>query len=140
MPENTESRAQARALIEAYYAAFNAGNGTQFLSMLTDDVAHDVNQGGRDVGVEAFRSFMERMNLCYEERIHGLEIFVSEDGKRAATEYIVDGVYKTTDSGLPEARGQRYSVAGGAFFDVRGGKVARVTNYYNLERWLEQVG
>ena len=27
----------------------------------------------------------------------------------------------------------------GAFFDIREGKVARVTNYYNLEHWLKQV-
>ena len=139
MSGHTEARVTARSLIEAYYAAFNARDWPSFLSMLTDDVAHDVNQGGRDVGIEAFRRFMERMNRCYEERIHGLEIFVNEDGKRAATESIVDGVYKTTDAGLPEARGQRDSVAGGAFFDLRDGRVARVTNDYNLERWLEQV-
>ena len=79
------------------------------------------------------------MERCYAERIHHLEVFVSEDGGRAAAEYIVDGVYKTTDAGLPDARGQKYSLPGGAFFVVRDGKVARVTNHYNLERWLEQV-
>ena len=29
---------------------------------------------------------------------------------------------------------------GGAFFDVRDGKIARVTNYYNLDDWIAQVG
>jgi ketosteroid isomerase-like protein len=28
----------------------------------------------------------------------------------------------------------------GAFFEVRDGKVARVTNYYDLQSWLQQVG
>ena len=27
----------------------------------------------------------------------------------------------------------------GAFFDIRDGKIVRVTNYYNLEHWLKQV-
>jgi steroid delta-isomerase-like uncharacterized protein len=41
---------------------------------------------------------------------------------------------------LPEARGQSYSLPAGAFFDVRGGKIARVTTYYNLQEWIRQVG
>ena len=45
-----------------------------------------------------------------------------------------------TDEGLPEARGQRYVLPAGAFFEIRDGKVARVTNYYNLNDWIAQVG
>jgi len=30
--------------------------------------------------------------------------------------------------------------ASGAFFDLKDGKVARVTNYYNLQDWIAQVG
>ena len=41
--------------------------------------------------------------------------------------------------GLPPARGQTYVLPGGAFFTLRGGMVARVSNYYNLEDWLRQV-
>lgn len=49
------------------------------------------------------------------------------------------GVYHTTDEGLPEATGQTYVLAGGAFFDVQGDKITRVTNYYNLQEWIAQV-
>ncbi len=42
--------------------------------------------------------------------------------------------------GLPEARGQTYELPVGAFFEIRDGKVARVTNYYNLNDWIAQVG
>jgi len=41
---------------------------------------------------------------------------------------------------LPPANGQKYVLPGGAFFDIRGGKIARVTNYYNLQDWIAQVG
>ena len=47
--------------------------------------------------------------------------------------------YRVTDEGLPEAKGQRYVLPGGAFFDIRDGKIARVTNYYNLGDWIAQV-
>ena len=63
----------------------------------------------------------------------------SSDGKRAAAEFVVLGEYLVTDEGLPEAKGQKYRLPAGAFFDIRDGKVARITNYYNLEDWIAQV-
>lgn len=129
-----------RQLLERYYAAFNAGDWDTFLGMLTEDVAHDVNQGAREVGRVAFAKFMERMNTSYSEQIADIVIMPSADGTRAAVEFTVLGTYLKTDEGLPEAHGQKYKLPGGAFFDIRDGKVARVTNYYNLQDWLKQVG
>ena len=129
-----------RQLLERYYAAFNAGDWNAFLGMLTEDVAHDVNQGAREVGRAAFAKFMERMNTSYSEQIADIVIMPGADGTRAAVEFTVLGTYLKTDEGLPEAHGQKYKLPGGAFFDIRDGKVARVTNYYNLQDWLRQVG
>jgi hypothetical protein len=28
---------------------------------------------------------------------------------------------------------------GGAFFEFAGGRISRVTNYYNLQDWIDQV-
>jgi steroid delta-isomerase-like uncharacterized protein len=126
-------------LIHRYYAAFNAGDMPAFLALLTDDVAHDINQGARETGREAFAAFMQRMNACYREEIADLVVFASEDGTRAAAEFTVLGEYLRTDEGLPPARGQRYRLPAGAFFTVREGRVARVTNTYNLADWLAQV-
>ena len=129
-----------RQLLERYYAAFNAGDWNAFLGLLTDDVAHDINQGGRELGRAAFGKFMERMNTSYSEQIADIVIMPSADGTRAAVEFTVLGTYLKTDEGLPPAKGQKYRLPGGAFFDIRDGKVARVTNYYNLQDWLKQVG
>jgi ketosteroid isomerase-like protein len=46
----------SEALIRAYYYAFNRGDREAMLSLLTDDVAHDINQGGRETGKEASAS------------------------------------------------------------------------------------
>lgn len=127
-------------LIRRYYAAFNAGEWETFFSMLSEDVAHDINQGGRETGKAAFREFIARMNRCYREQIVDIVISVNEDGSRAAAEYVVLGTYLNTDEGLPPAAGQTYRLPGGAFFDIKNGCVARVTNYYNLQDWLHQVG
>ncbi|MBP1851788.1 ketosteroid isomerase-related protein [Rhizobium halophytocola] len=129
----------ATDIIRAYYDAFNAGDMEAFLDLLTDDVAHDVNQGERQIGKQAFATFMGHMNRCYRENLTDMVIMASEDGTRGAAEFTVNGEYLATDEGLPEADGQTYSLSAGAFFDIRDGKVARITNYYNLPDWIAQV-
>jgi steroid delta-isomerase-like uncharacterized protein len=126
--------------IRAYYDAFNRRDYEAMLALLTDDVAHDVNEGGREVGRDAFRAFLARMDRCYREEIRDLVVLTAEGGRRAASEFTVHGTYLATDEGLPEARGQAYVLPAGAFFEVRDGRIARVTNYYNLRDWLRQVG
>ncbi len=129
-----------RKLLADYYGAFNRRDWPTFLGLLTDDVIHDVNQGGREIGKAAFEAFMDKMNRSYSEEIVDISINVNVDGSRAAVEFLVLGKYLKTDEGLPEANGQTYRLPAGAFFDIHGGKVARVTNYYNLNDWLKQVG
>lgn len=123
-----------------YYAAFNRGDADGMLDLLTEDVAHDANQGDRSVGIEAFRAFLARMNRCYREQLRDIVVTATQDGCRAAAEYVVRGEYLADDEGLPPARGQRYELPGGAFFEFRDGRIARVTNYYNLADWIRQVG
>ena len=135
--------AGADAVIRAYYDAFNRGDEAAFLALLADDVAHDVSQGGREIGREAFARFLAHMNRCYRERIEDLVVLTESTGARAAAEFTVHGEYIATDPGVPEgtapARGQRYVLPAGAFFTLRDGKVARISNHYNLGDWVRQV-
>lgn len=132
------NQASAKLLAD-YYAAFNRQDMAAFLDMLTDDVIHDVNQSSRETGKKMFSTFMDRMNAHYKEQIVDISITTNEAGDRAAVEFTVLGEYQSTDEGLPEAKGQKYNLPAGAFFVIRDGKVARVTNYYNLENWIAQV-
>lgn len=133
----------AETLVRRYYDAFNAGDMATFLGLLTDDVAHDISQGGREVGREAFGRFMEHMNRCYRERLVDIVVMTSSDGRRAAAEFVVEGTYLATDPGVPAgtaaAKGQTYRLPAGAFFELRDGKVARISNHYNLGDWIRQV-
>lgn len=133
----------AEAIVRAYYAAFDACDTEAFLALLTDDVAHDLSQGPRQFGREVFRAFMAHMNRCYRERIADLVILTDPSGIRAAAEFIVHGTYIATDPGVPggtaAARGQAYVISAGAFFTLRDGRVARISNHYNLDDWVAQV-
>lgn len=127
-------------LIQAYYAAFNAGDMPAFLDLLAEDVVHDINQGERQMGKATFATFMNKMNRCYRERLSDIMVMVNHDGSRAAAEFVVHGEYLADDEGLPPANGQKYVLPAGAFFYIKAGKVARISNYYNLNDWIEQVG
>ncbi len=91
-------------LIRRYYDAFTAGDIDGFLDLLTDNVVHDINQGGREIGRDAFRRFLDRMNRSYREQISDLAVMTNEQGDRAAAEFTVLGAYLATDEGLPAAR------------------------------------
>jgi steroid delta-isomerase-like uncharacterized protein len=126
-------------LIRDYYAAFNAGDEAAFMALLTEDVAHDINQGERETGKPAFAAFWARMSRCYKETITDIVVLTEPSGERAAAEFVVHGEYLAADDGLPPAHGQKYVLPAGAFFTIRDGKVARISNYYNLPDWLAQV-
>jgi steroid delta-isomerase-like uncharacterized protein len=125
--------------VEAYFAAFNAGDTEGMLACLADDVAHHVNEGQVRRGKALFAEFCEHMNHCYQEELTDMVVFEAEGGTRAAAEYIVNGTYLATDSGLPEANGQSYRLPAGSFFSLEGDKISRVVTYYNLADWVAQV-
>lgn len=127
-------------LLQRYYAAFNAGNWEDMLSFLTDDVQHDINEGQTQRGKATFRTFLAKMDAHYREQATDLVVMSTPDGRRGAAEFVIHGEYLQTDEGLPEANGQKYVLPVGAFFEVQNGKIARVTNYYNLADWTRQVG
>jgi len=128
-----------REIIEAYYAAFNAGDAEGMLAMVSEDVEHHVNQGEVRRGKVMFAEFCSHMGVSYREELREIVVFATEDGSRAAAEFMVHGEYLQTDPGLPEARGQRYVLPAGTFFALSDGKIARITTYYNLQDWIRQV-
>jgi len=129
----------SKAIIQRYFDAFNAGDTDTMLALVSDDVQHFVNQGDMRQGRAAFAEFCSHMGVSYREQLRNMVIFASDDGARAAAEFVVHGEYLQTDPGLPEAKGQRYVLPAGSFFALDGGKITRITTYYNLQDWINQV-
>lgn len=132
-------RSETKTLIGDYLAAFNANDTDALLDLLDEDVVHDINQGGREIGRDKFRWFLGQMHQHYRETLHDIVIMTSEDGNRAAAEFTVRGTYLATAEGLPEASGQTYSLSAGLFFEIDDGKISRVSTCYNLVEWIRQV-
>ncbi|TVP97823.1 MAG: DUF4440 domain-containing protein [Roseinatronobacter sp.] len=127
------------SIIERYFTAFNSGDTDTMLALVSDDVQHFVNQGEVREGRAKFAEFCSHMGVSYRETLRDMVIFVNEDSTRAAAEFVVHGEYLQTDPGLPEAHGQRYVLPAGSFFTLSGGKITRITTYYNLQDWITQV-
>ena len=128
-----------KTLIATYFEAFNAGQTDRMLDLLHDEVEHHVNEGQIRKGKDLFARFNAHMTECYRENLTDMVIFANEAGDRAAAEFVVNGTYLSTDEGLPPANGQTYRLPAGSFFTIRGGKISRVTTYYNLADWMRQV-
>ena len=135
------SRAADRtaALILRYVAARNRGDIDGMLDCLSDDIAHDVNNGAREIGKPAFRAYLQKLLQHYREEIRDVVVMSVDDGTRAAAEFSVQGVYQSDDAGLPPAHGQRYTLPAGAFFAINQGKIARITHYRNQHDFSAQV-
>ncbi len=126
-------------LLRRYYAAFNQGDSAAMLDLLAEDVVHEPSQGNPREGKARFAEFLDHMNRCYREEVIEPLFMISADGSRGAAEFMLNGTYLEDDDGLPPARGQQYRLRVGAFFDVRDGRIARVSNHYNLADWTAQV-
>lgn len=129
----------SKEIIRHYYNTFNSGDRAAFLALLDENVVHDLNQGSVEIGVAAFQKFLQRMDHCYAEQVEDLCVMVDANENRGAAEFFIRGIYLNADEGLPPAMGQTYRLRVGAFFELRDEKVARITNYYNLQEWLRQI-
>ena len=134
-----DSAAASRTLIERYFSAFNRADWEGMVELVDEQVAHDPNQGEREIGSERFRAHLGKIARCSIEVLIDLRILVGNDGAHAAAEYIISGQYLSSRDGLPPARGQRYRLPGGTFFAIAGHRIARVSNYYNLPEWIAQI-
>ena len=126
-------------IVTQYYAAFNAKNWAGMLALLDPHVIHEVNQGETRVGLDKYEQFLGQMDESYEETLADLVLMSDATGTRIAAEFVVHGIYKKGEPGLPPAHGQSYILPAGAFLEVQQGKITRVTTYYNLPRWIQMV-
>jgi steroid delta-isomerase-like uncharacterized protein len=133
------SAVKTRKLIQTYYAAFNKGDPEAMLSLLGTGFVHEVSQGEVRKGKVKFAEFLGHMNGAYREKLSDIVVMTNTDGSRAAAEFNLSGKYLETDPGLPKAKGQKYKLRVGAFFEVKRGRITRVSTHYNLKDWVRQV-
>ena len=127
-------------IVKQYYACFNQKDWAGMLALIDPEIRHEVNQGEVRIGQELYTQFLQMMDESYEENLRDMAFMANETGERFAAEFVVHGIYKKGDEGMPVAHGQTYVLPAGAFLEVQNGKICRVTTYYNLPLWIKLVG
>ncbi len=126
-------------IAQQYYQHFNTQNWDGMLALLSENIRHEVNQGEPRIGLNLYREFLNHMDDCYAEQLTNMVFFSEPSGQRIACEFTVNGIYKKTDDDLVPAHGQQYVLPAGAFLEIIGDKITRVTTYYNLPLWIKLV-
>lgn len=126
-------------VVKSYYECFNQKDWNGMLALVDPNIRHEPNQGEARIGLEKFTAFVHHMDDSYDEKLTNMIFFTESDGKRVAVEFVVNGVYKKAEDGLPPATNQTYVVPAAAFLEVANEKITRVTTYYNLPQWIQAV-
>lgn len=126
-------------LVLAFYAACNRGDVASILALVSDDVVHEINQGRREQGKQALERFIANAIDSFRQSIRDVVVMTTQQGRRAAAEYVVDGRYLKTLAKRPPAHGQSYQLSGGTFFEISEGRITRISNHFNLADWQRQV-
>lgn len=129
-----------RDLIDRFFAALEAHEGPALESLLAPDIVYDPAHGGRTVGRDAFRRAMAEQASSLAAVFADRALMVAAEGHRAAVECTMRGVYRRSLDGLPEARGQSFSLPAGVFFELENGRIARVSIFVRERDWLQQLG
>ena len=129
----------SRAIVDAYFAAFNQRRWDAMVALCADDVVHDRNEAGREFGAANLRAYLELTGLCYEERLEALlvalpgQLQVRAQGRRAElaprrVAIVDDVVGAQRDHRVPAAlvEGREVGVDDGPAHGVtrRGGRLA----------------
>jgi steroid delta-isomerase-like uncharacterized protein len=133
------SRQATESIVKAYLDAANRDDSAAILAMMHEDVAFDVNQSMRQIGLDNLRLLLATKSAHCKEQLADAVIFSSEDGSRGAAEFTWKGTYIATIEGFPQANGQRFSMQAGLFFEVEDGKITRITSHRDMREWVRQI-
>ncbi len=122
-----------------YLAAMNAHDLEKILTFFTDDCVYDcmpmgkVSHGKKELKDFLSSTFADMPDFKIETK-SGFNA-----GDWGAAEWVMSGTLAHSNiPGVPT--GKSFSVRGASITELRGGKISRNTNYWNLASMLQQVG
>jgi steroid delta-isomerase-like uncharacterized protein len=126
-------------LFEQLDVAFSAHDVDGFLSLFTDDcIYEDVALGVVNKGKEELRAFWnETFTAIPNFTVKRTSLFFT--GDRAATEWTMCGTQTEDIPGMP-ANNKSFCVRTVSVMELEGGKIKRVSDYFNLAELQRQLG
>lgn len=127
-------------IVKQYYEAFNKRDINTIVSLCSEDVTNDKNQGDSEIGKDKLKNFIETAWAHFDEKVYNVDLMSNENKSNIASEYLVKGTYYKTKDGLFPANNQYYEIMCTSLFKIdKEGKISRITRYYNTKKWLDMV-
>ena len=122
-------------VVNDFFDAYRARDVDRMLRLMTPDVAfEDPTFRLRAHGHEEVRKMGESLRTSYSEvaiEVHTIVV----SGDDVATEQTISGVLERKDGST-----RRIRVRGASFFRMRGGRIAKWTDYFDFRTYSEQLG
>jgi len=126
-------------IVERWAEAWSSGDIANVTDLFVDDCTYeDVPAGVVNHGKDELTAFGQ----AFFTAAPGLEIeLVSRtvSGDRAAAEWWFRGVQKGEVLGIP-ATGRQFAFRGMSAFELRGDRISRCTDYWDVETFKRQLG
>jgi steroid delta-isomerase-like uncharacterized protein len=128
-----------RQLVDELYTAWSLHQPERIDAIFTDDgVYEDVAGGQIHRGKEEIKQLLRAaFSWAPDFRVTMVSLIVGENA--AATEWVSEGIQTGPLGELP-ASGNSFRVRGASTLAFRDGKIARVTDYYDMATFLRQLG
>jgi steroid delta-isomerase-like uncharacterized protein len=136
---SSTSPEEIRRLVRDLYDAWSLHQLEKIDAIFTDDAAYeDVAAGQAYTGKEAIKELLRGAYAWAPDfRVTMKSLIVSDDC--AATEWLSEGIQTGPIGDLP-ASGNSFRLRGASIIVFRDGKIASVTDYYDMATFLAQLG
>lgn len=128
-----------KAVAEAYYMAYNKADVEGQTKLMTDDMIYHSNSDKIRVGKDAYHKYTVGLFKEIDEKCIDIKYFVDEAQGVVTAQSRVEGKYVTSSEGLPKAKGQKYNIPVVEVFEIKDGKIKKLTTYYNEDLWKTQI-
>lgn len=126
-------------MIDAFYAAYNAGDAEAAVALYAEDGAHVEAASGRArsgheallAGLRGFLGMLDGLTFETGRRIRA--------GDKVLVPYVMHG-RMTRDLGPMTARGQKIALHGAHLFEFSGAEIRCTTDFWDFEEFRAQAG
>jgi steroid delta-isomerase-like uncharacterized protein len=127
------------ALLREWAAAWSSHDLDRVASLFTDDcIYEDVTMNVVNRGKDQLKAFGAAFFAALPDfRIELTEFFTS--GDRGSMEWVMSGTHRGDLPGIP-ATGEPVSLRGCTICELRGGKIRRNSDYWDMATFLKQIG
>ncbi|PBB86443.1 ester cyclase [Mesorhizobium sp. WSM3876] len=132
----------ARSVVEAYVAAWNAHDSAKAASYFADDVTYyDASVGKPVVGRDAAKTgVIDNFLKAVPDAVWTMKGRPMVDGDRVSFEWEFAGTNTGAWADGTAATGKKFSFTGASMFQVKDGKIATQSDYYDALGFYKQLG